>query len=383
MSESIIKSIIPDYVGTSLDMVFKNVLPCLSIFIHTDAGAEIDDEIALGYFLFWLINCQSNIDIHVLVSVKTGTSGVKRLIDYGFLPIAGVSINSEWNFQNVINIVGTEKTITLVFHDGTTFVPDNYRMNYIGSISPGLDSVLKPCNLTGLRGFSHQGLLGDPGWYGFNETGTVQILKSLKESMLPRKVAKPLNCFREFLFSRELLAEHSIPQSLFPVIAADAFKNIIGRFPPTVPDHIKHLFATLVNLKLADKYNKPGTNKRLADMIRTMFPGPVILIDEATKHKIMSASISYVDMFPNEDREGTIQSVYDLTLELAEMGMPYLHYNDDGSYRLIYSSDGNLAELYHKEFEVFVGYGIATPGYDLKAMINLKDLLLEQNALCQ
>ena len=371
-----IKSVIPDYVGAEIDM-FSHII---RIFLHTDAGAEIDDEIGIGWFLNWLINRHSKVNIHLVISVKTGVTGIKRLIDFGLTPFTNVNLNPTWGFENVIPIVGTNNTITLVFHDGITFVPDNYRMHYIGSISPGLDNVIKSCNLSELIGFSHQGLLGDPGWYGFNESGGTEMLRVLKNSGLPFKVAKPLDCFRDFLFSRELFEYYGIPECLWKIIAGDAFKNIIGRMPPTVPDHVKPLFATLVNLELADKYGKPGTNKRLADAIRGRYTGTIMHIDDATHINIMTASIAYVDSFPNEDRDGTIKSVYDLTFELAEMGMPFLHNTTEG-YRLIYSSDGNLAEIYSEAFERFYMLGIFTPAYDLKALCNLKDLLIEHNAV--
>lgn len=352
----------------------------LEILVHTDPGREIDDEVACSHFvrqLLELIHSILNTNIRLVFSVETGAVGVKRLIDIGFNPIVGLTLNSEWNFENIISIE-TNKTITIVFHDGKTFVPDSYQPNYIGSIAPGLDLVLKPCNFYQLRGFSHQGLLGDPGWYGFNETGGTQILSMLKHSEVPRKLATPLECFHNFLFSRELFEYYDIPESIWAIIAGDAFRNIIGRMPPTVSEFVKPLYETLVNLELADACGKPGTNKRLTDAIRGRFTGSVVDIDELTKLLIMAVSVNYVDSFPTQDREGTIQSVYELTFKLAEMGMPFIKETPEGP-RLIYSSDGDLATMYPVEFEQFYKIGVFTPAYDLKALENLKELILEQN----
>lgn len=351
----------------------------IDIFVHTDPLREIDDEIAVGIFTRELIKLIHNIpNIRLVFSVETGAIGVKRLIDIGLCPIADLVLNPNWDFENIIPI-GANNTITLVFHDGKTFVPDSYQPHYIGSISPGLDFVLKPCNLSQLRGFSHQGLLGDPGWYGFNETGETKILSMLKNSGVPYKLATPLECFHNFLFSHELFKYYHIPESVWAIIAGDAFRNIIGRMPPTVPDFVKPLFKTLVNLKLADACGKPGTNKRLTDAIRERFTGLVVHIDELTKLLIMAASINYVDSFPtHQEREETIQSVYELTFKLAEMGMPFIKETPEGP-RLIYSSDGDLATMYPVEFEQFYKIGIFTPAYDLKALENLKELILEQN----
>ena len=370
-----IREIIPDYIGNNKDIGIDYML---KLFFHTDAGVEIDDEIAIGYILRWLINSQSNVNIQMLISVKTGQEGVNRLIKYGVTPFTSIILNPIWDFPNIIPITGTNKTITIIFHDGLTFVPNDYNMHYIASISPGLDNVLKLCNLYELCGFTHQGLLGEPGWYGFNESGSVEVLKHLKNIGKPYKVAKPLDCFHNFLFSNELFKQYDIPESLWNIIAGDAFKNIIGRMPPTVPDHVKPHFATLVNLTLANKYYKPGTNKRLVDSIREKYTGPIACIDDITQLKIMNACIQYVDSFPNEDREGTLQGVYELTFKLAEMNMPFLH----NSKRLIYSTDGNLSEIYSDAFSQFCTIGIFTPAYDLKAIDNLKELITENNALC-
>lgn len=354
-------------------------LEILQVFVHTDAGREIDDEIAVGIFLRELICSNLNRNINLVLSVETGIIGVKRLIDIGLFPIVGLILNSEWNFENIIPIK-TNKTITLIFHNGKTFVPDSYQPHYIGSISPGLDLVLKPCNLSHLHGFSHQGLLGNPGWYGFNETGETKMLMMLKDSNVSHKLATPLECFSNFLFSHELFKYYNIPENVWITIAGDAFRNIIGRMPPTVPEFVKPLFETLVNLELADACGKPGTNKRLTDAIYQRYTGPIVNIDETTQLLIWAVSINYVDSFPTKDRDNTIKSVYELTFKLAEMGMPFIKETPEGP-RLIYSSDGDLATMYPIEFEQFYKIGIFTPAYDLKALENLKELILEHNTL--
>jgi hypothetical protein len=87
---------------------------------------------------------------------------------------------------------------------------------------------------------------------------------------------------------------------------------------------------------------------------------------------LITAASSQGGSNPIKHYDQTITSLFEMTYALAEMGMPIL---DESGTRLIYSSDGNLAEKYPDAFEEFVKIGIFTPAYDLIAVLKLYTLL--------
>jgi hypothetical protein len=344
------------------------------ILVHTDPGNDIDDEIAAGDLIRELIK-KAKYNVRVTFSVKTKDS--KRLIDFGIRPFTGLDLDPT---SNTTISLDSGNMLTITFHDGTTFLPTDYTPDYIVNIAPGLDSVVTEANLVNLRGFSHQGLPST--WKGFNDIGSVQSLTVMLNKGVPHAITTPFESFAN-LFSTELFEQYEIPESARGQIPRDAFKMIMGRMPPTVPTQVLPMAESLVNIPYAESIGKPASNSRLALAIRAKLSGHAWNVSPDYSDKIRRASIAYVDSLiaaatnpsapnPIKHYEQTIQSVFEMTYALAEMNMPTLNQNGD---RLIYSSDGDLANLYPDAFEEFKKIGIFTPAYDLIAVQKLYTLL--------
>jgi hypothetical protein len=353
------------------------------IMCHTDPNNDIDDEIAFGYLVRSLLKHTRQCNIYMLVSVKT--KNVNRLLDFGVKPFTGYNLNPEFNFENKLPLNGN--TLTIVFHDGTTFIPDNYFPDYVLSIAPCLDSVIRESNLVNLRGFSHQGLPGS--WVAFNDVGSKNIVQYMIDKNIPYKITTPVESF-DTLFGMATFNAYGIPDNVWGQISQDAFKQIVGRMPPTVPVNILPLAESLVNIPYAESIGKPGSNSRLVLKIRSLFTGTIKQISQEQRDLVFRACCDYVDNLiesarirgsiinPINHYEQTIQSVFEMTIALAEMNMPYLHESEK---RLIYSTDGNLFEQYPEAFTNFKIMGIYTPAYDLVAVDKLCILLLEDGVV--
>lgn len=358
----------------TIDNYQESCVNC-KILVHTDPGNDIDDEIAAGDLTRKIIKNPPKCNIHLTFSVKT--KNYERLNDFGITPFTGLNLDPESNTSICLD---SGNTLTITFHDGTTFLPIDYTPDYIVNIAPGLDSVLTEANLVNLRGFSHQGLPST--WKGFNDIGSVNILTRMLDKEVPHAITTPFESFAN-LFSTELFEKYEIPESARDQIARDAFKMIMGRMPPTVPKQVLPMAESLVNIPYAESIGKPATNSRLALAIRAKLSDNVWNVSPDYSDKIRLACIAYVDSLiaaatnqsapnPIKHYDQTIQSLFEMTYALAEMNMPTL--SKDGT-RLIYSSDGDLAELYPDAFEEFVKIGIFTPAYDLIAVQKLYTLL--------
>jgi len=371
----------------SFNKTNTNTNTIVYLLMHTDPGNDVDDEVSFGYTVRHLLKCL-NCSAYMVVSVKT--KNVARLLEIGMKPFTGIDISPEFNFENKIPL-SNGNTLTILFHDGTTFVPDTYYPNYILSISPGLDNVIKECNLVNLRGFSHQGLADTTrrpdNWNGFNDNCSKTMIECMMNLGVCYKVTTPFESFNT-LFGKDTFKFYGIPEEIHNQIEQDAFKMIIGRMPPTVPAFILHMAETLVNILLAEELGKPGTNSRLVLGIRSKFTGTVQEISSDLREWIKRACVVYVDNLieaaasagsttsPIKQYDQTVASLFELTIALAEMGMPYL---DESGIRLIYSSDGNIAEKYPEAFDQFKKIGVFTPAYDLITAVKLIDLLEKDN----
>jgi hypothetical protein len=367
---NIIKTIIPDYVET---------YTTINLFGHTDPGNDIDDETSCGNLLRDIFNRIPKCNMHIVFSVKT--KNVARLLEYGIKPYTGIDLNPTFNFENVIPVGSSGNTVTIVFHDGTTFVPVDYYPHYILSISPGLDSVIKESNLVNLRGFSHQGLPGT--WNGFNDNGSQGIISHMIDKHVPYFVTTPFESF-ETLFGNDTFMKYNIPECLHDRIAREAMTMICGRMSPRLPPNVLNFAEGLVNMPLAETLGKPGTNCRLALAIRAKFTGPFVEISDEFNRWIHQACVVYVDTIiesaksqgatvcPIKQYHETIQSLYEMSVALAEMGMPIF---DESGVRLLYSTDGNIPEMFPDAFEKFKEIGIYTPAYDLLAGLKFISLL--------
>ena len=352
-----------------------NILTYIDILGHCDPINDIDDEMAAGDLVRFFIENPVNYNIRLTFSVKTNR--VDRLLDYGIKPFTGLDLDP--NVTTTIQLE-TGYTLSITFRDGTVMVPPDYAPHYILCIAPGLDSILTEANLVNLRGFSHQGLPGS--WKGFNDNGSVVIISAMMNKGVPHAITTPFESFAK-LFSVELFEEYKIPQSVWDQIARDAFKMIMGRMPSTVPASVLPMAETLVNIPYAESIGKPATNGRLALAIRSKYRGVVRAISAEYRQLIHSACVAYVDNLdkaaaahdvasPVKYRDQTIESLNEMTIALAEMGMPSL---DESGTRLIYSSDGDLAAKYPEAFEEFKKIGIFTPAYDMVAARKLCSLL--------
>jgi hypothetical protein len=339
-----------------------------------DPGNDIDDEIAGGYLTREFMNI-ANIDTELIFSIKT--EQYDRLINLGITPFCNLNpIPKVGNINNYLTASG--RTLTISFHNGTTFLPTEYKPDYILSIAPGLDSVITEANLVNILGFSHQGMPDTK--MGFNDIGSVKIIDHIMTKGIKLIFTTPNESFNT-LFGHDTFTKFNIPVQLWDTIARDAFKMIIGRMPPTVPIFVLPMAESLVNMSHAASINKPGTNSRLALAIRSKFTKTPKEITPDEEFKIVTACTEYADAInsagdginnPIKHYKQTIDSLVEMTSALAEMGMPYLK-----GERLIYSSDGNLASTYPEAFEEFKSIGIFTPAYDLIAAYKLCELFQE------
>jgi hypothetical protein len=355
-------------------------LETIYLLVHTDPHNDVDDEIAFGYLVRNILNHMSTHDVYMMVSVKT--KNIDRLLKLGVEPFTGHELSSEFNYNNRIHVNNpNNNTLTIIFHDGTTFIPANYFPNYILSIAPGLDKIITESNLVNLRGFSHQGL--PDSWNGFNDIDSKTIIEYMMSKNVPYEITTPFESFNT-LFGRTTFDTYEIPECVWEPISHDAFKMIIGRMPPTVPVNVLPMAESLVNMRYAESLGKPGTNSRLVLKIRSLFNGTIIEVSQQLCKSINSACVRYVNDIINASIAGkssispikhydeTVHSLFEMTVALAEMGMPCL---DESGSRLIYSSDGNLAEQYPEAFMNFNKIGIYTPAYDLIAADKLYNLL--------
>lgn len=371
---NIIRTIIPDYVESTT----------INLLIHTDPGNDIDDEVACGHLLREIINRIKKNNIHLMFSVKT--KNVERLLEYGIKPYTNIDLNPTFNFENIIPI-NSKNTITIVFHDGTSFVPIDYFPHYILSIAPGLDYVIKESNFLNLYGFSHQGLPDT--WNGFNDNGSKNIISYMIKMNIPHMITTPFESFKT-LFCKETFEKYNIPECLYDRIASEAMNMICGRMSPDLPLNIINFAEGLVNIPFAEKLGKPGTNSRLALTIRSKFNGPLVEIRPEMYEWIHRACVVYVqNIIKSAKNQGatkcpirqyyeTIESLYAMSIALYEMGMPIL---DESGIRLLYSADGNISSMFPEAFEKFKEIGIYTPAYDLLACLKFISLLETNNII--
>lgn len=350
---------------------------------HFDPGNDVDDETAFGHLVRKHLKHPPKYDVYMLVSVKT--KNVDRLLKIGMKPYTGLDLNPEFNFENKISLNNpTNNTLTIVFHDGTAFISPNYFPHYVLSTAPGLDSVIKESNIVNLCGFSHQGLLPDSS-NGFNDIGSENMIRCMIRKNVSHAFTTPFESFKT-LFGRRTFELYGIPEDVWDLIAQDAFKMIIGRMSPGVPANVLPMAESLVNKRYAETLGKPATNYRLALAIRELFTGIIVEVPKKVGEHIHSVCVTYVDNLiqsaltqgstvnPIKHYDETVQSLFEMTIALAEMGMPYL---DESGTRLVYSSDGNLAEKYPEAFTAFKKIGIFTPAYDLIAAVKFIGLLEE------
>lgn len=353
------------------------------LMAHFDPGNDVDDETAFGHLVRKLLKHPPKYDVYMLVSVKT--KNVDRLLKIGMKPYTGLDLNPDFNFENKIHLNNsTKNTLTIVFHDGTTFIPSNYFPHYVLSTAPGLDNVIKESNLVNLCGFSHQGLLPHSS-NGFNDIGSENMIRCMIKKNVPHAFTTPFESFKT-LFGSWIFELYEIPEDIWDLIAQDAFKMIIGRMSPGVPVNVLPMAETLVNKRYAETLGKPATNYRLALAIRELFTGPIMKVPTELCEHIHQVCVAYVDNLihsamtqgstvnPIKHYDETVQSLFEMTIALAEMGMPCL---DESGTRLVYSSDGNLAEKYPEAFVAFKKIGIFTPAYDLIAADKFIRLLEE------
>ena len=353
-------------------------LNTIYVLVHTDPGNDIDDEVACGHLIRTFLHKEyPSYNIHIVFSIKT--KNIQRLIDYGLKPYSGFDFNPSFNVDNIIPI-NCDFTLTIVFHDGTTFVPDSYRPDYFLNISPGADNIVKSLNLVNLKGLSHQGL-PDSG-NGFNDNQG-KIIQQIIATGIPTEITTPFESFKT-LFSNEIFEKYSVPISIRDKIASEAANMITGRLSKNCPKNVLNFAEGLINIRYAETLGKPGTNCRLALAIREKYTEPIQEISPEMDDWIRNACNVYLssiresafDQGATEDPikfyDETLEHLYKMTKALYEMDLPCF---DDSFIRLRYSTDGDFAENHPDAFEKFKNIGIFTPAYDLIATIKLIDML--------
>jgi hypothetical protein len=368
------------------DNVFESAEGTIRILIHTDPGNDIDDEIACGHILRAIMSMRPRtFNIVIVYSVKT--KNVQRLLDLGIKPYIGDRDNINPNFHIKSDICLPPVIISIVFHDGTTFLPEEFCPHFILNISPGLNSVVKDCNLVDLKGISHQGLPN--GWNAFNDNDGKETVQKIIASGIPTAITTPFESF-DTLFGSITFENYNIPSCMHDKIAKEAFNMITGRMSPYNTPNILGFAESLVNIRYAETIGKPGTNCRLVLAIKSKYTGPIQDISPETDDWIRQMSKVYVDNIresaleqgssvdPIKHYEETINYVYEMTKILYEMNMPCF---DESGIRLRYNTDGDATETHPEAFEAFKMIGLFTPAYDLLAAQKLIDMLKSEGII--
>jgi hypothetical protein len=364
------------------EFVWDHNIKTITILVHCDAGADIDDEIAIGFLIRDLETRFPLYDILIIISVKTREPGVERIIRFGgeFTPFLS-GLNQTFGFENVKHLEGG-KIMTIIFHDGTTFLSADFSPHFILNIAPGLDNIIKKENLNLLLGVSHQGLPHTGN--GFNDTNSRNIIGEIIGKGIPMFVTTPFESF-DNLFGVKTFKKYGVPPGLHDLIAAEAYKMILGRLSPLLPPNILNFAEGLVNIRLAESLGKPGTNCRLVFAIRQKYTGPTLEVTLDIKQLIEKACDDYLNAItgfalskgsttnPITCLEETRGYLIEMTQMLYEMGMPCF---DETSTRLRYSSDSDPVLTSPEAFKKFKDIGFFTPAYDLLAAEKLINLMV-------
>lgn len=361
-------------------------LPKVTIVVNTDPGRDVDDEVAVGWLLKQVITKCKNYNVHLIIVVKTGQVGIDRLLQIGVKPYTGLDLKT--TEINTINIE-SGATHTIEFLDGTKDLSNDRKQlsldvqpNYLLSIAQGLNDVVTPENLENLKGVFHQGLLSG---HAFNDTNSKEILTYIQELKHVDIILTTPNESFENLFGTKVFESFQIPEKLQQYIIFDAINMLLKRMAPTLPIGVIRHAEGLVNIRYAERINKPGTNARIVEQIRSNYSGPIHDISLEMRKLIHIICVEYIDSIIQagvaqgeqdiiKHREETIEYVYDLTYALVEMGLPAL--NEDNT-RLLYSTDGDIVEKYPDVFEIIKKIGFFTPAYDLVAAQKLVIVLQE------
>lgn len=356
----------------------------IRILIHTDPGNDIDDEIACGHLVRAILMKQyPTFNIHIVFSIKTNK--IDRLLNYGLKPYTGIDFIPEYHYKNMVPL-NCDYTLTIIFHDGTTFIPDFYSIDYILNIAPGLDNVIMPCNFVNLKGLSHQGLPRN--WNGFNDKDSKETIQLIMDENFPYVITTPFEAY-DTLFGIDTFEKYKVPLILHDRIAYEAFNIITKRMSPNNSPKILEFAESLVNIRYAETIGKPGTNCRLALAIRSKYTGPIMEISQDFDDWIRQACKVYVENIsksafsqktkidPIKYYDETIDYLYQMIKALYEMNMPCFN---DTFIRLAYSDD-EPNESIPNAFETFKKIGIFTPAYDLVAAEKLINMLKYDNIL--
>lgn len=357
------------------------------IMINTDPGRDVDDEAGIGWLIYKFLKSHSKYDIQLIIVVKTGEAGIERLLRTGVKPYTGLDLKP--TEVNTINM-NSGAVLTIEFLDGTKNLsndrkqlPLDVQPHFILSIAQGLDDVITLENLNDLKGFSHQGLGTG---YGFNDSNSMKMLKIISDLNISSVITTPNESF-ENLFGTKVFESFQMPTELQKFIIFDAINMLLKRMAPTLPIIVLQHAEGLINIRYAETINKPGSNARLVMQIRKEYTGRIHDISDEMRESIHNACVEYVDSIIQagvaagrddliKHIEETIESLYNLTFALAEMGLPALTENNT---RLLYSTDGDIVEKYPDVFETVKEIGLYTPAYDLIAAQKLFNLLEEHD----
>ena len=347
------------------------------ILVHTDSGdKDIDDEPSCGHLVRYILNKSNTSNIHITFSIKT--KNIKKLLEFGLKPYTGIDFNPSFNFENTI--LKSNFKVIIVFHDGNTFLPDNYYPNYFLNISTGSNKIIKETNLINLRGLSHQGLPYNKSVFNDNDNDA-DIIKLIMDYGIPTVITTPFESFNT-LFGNETFQKYEIPTIIHETIAKEGLNIITGRMSPSSP-YIKYA-ESLINIRYAETLGKPATNSSLIQAIRSKYSGPIQEIPIDMDKWIRQACKVYLDSIreysllegdaedPIKFYEETFSYLYEMTKCLFEMNIPCF---DESGIRLRYSTDDDIIEYNPEAFELFKKIGIFKPAGGLIAVIKLINML--------
>ena len=121
----------------------------INILVNTNLDSE--GQIGCTHLIHQIItrsNPDYNIRVDIAVIANDRILCNKKLF--------GLNLNPTVNYENVVQLNGTSNKLTIVFHDKTNFFPKDYFPNYILSLAPGLDNIIRKSSCVNLNGLSHK-----------------------------------------------------------------------------------------------------------------------------------------------------------------------------------------------------------------------------------
>tara|TARA_Y100000389_G_scaffold204032_2_gene254608 strand:+ start:459 stop:1706 length:1248 start_codon:yes stop_codon:yes gene_type:complete len=349
-----------------------------TVFIWTDPGADIDDEVAL----FWLFNEETYCDKYIY-EVAIGGAG---------------KLDAWKEFQKKFPTkCGSNNAVTYHEKDSLDKISRKITPDYMIVLAPGIDKILNSLDFTNLKLVGYQGslpqmhpkllhpdytLINDENG-AFNDRDSrnffIRLNNEEKEGTVicvtTEECKKQENLFGKELFkNNQYWSSHTnreLDKNIQEIVFETVFKNMVGRMHPK---HTYNKFAeTLINPEIKganynlvkdiyDKINNNGTHTAMSDTLRKAIDDYIKDLNDNTEGPL---------------KENTHLYLMEMSIYIGEIiGKDPV--DDNG--KLLTSSDENnnvinLHKKYNDAYNNFKNVGILSPAFDLVTMKKTMDII--------